>query len=263
MKYDDEGIACGLDDMEVVKQMFTKSDAEDYFERLKKELPWQELTWANEDTQPKLVFRYGELERNIRKYDVLEELIFLIEEVFEADILGCWGDYYRNGNDHSPYKKHNYNSHIFTVSFGASRKLKVKDENVENDEEKTFRLKNGDAFYVSHDTNKSLEYSIPPSKRSIDKSIYFTFYTEKPYSRRHQHVRHINVLGVGRIQVWFEGSAEQFPEDAVATILPSSLMNMINGPNLVGGRLEFGSPTLVETFLIREHLENGDGEESE
>ena len=259
MKYDDEGIACGLDDMEVVKQMFTKSDAKDYFERLKKELPWQELTWANEDTQPKLVFRYGELERNIRKYDVLEELIFLIEEVFEADILGCWGDYYRNGDDHSPSKKHNYNSHIFTVSFGASRKLTVKDE---NDEEKTFRLKNGDALYVSHDINKSLEYSIPPSKRSVEKSIYFTFYTEKPYSHRHQHVRYINVLGVGRIQVLFEGGGDQFPEDAVATILPSSLRNMINGPGISGGRLEFGSPTLVETFLIREHL-GGDDYESE
>ena len=259
MKYDNKGIVCGLDVMEVVKQMFTKSDAKDYFDRLKKELPWQELTWANEDPQPKLVFRYGELERNIRKYDVLEELIFLLEETFEADILGCWGDYYRNGKDHSPYKKHNYNSHIFTVSFGSPRKLTVKDE---NDEEQTFRLKNGDALYVSYDTNKSLEYSVPSTKRNVEKSIYFTFYTEKPYSRRHQHIRHINVLGVGRIQVWFEGPAEQFPEDAVATILPSSLRNMINGPHITGGRLEFGSPTLVETFLIREHLE-GDDEESE
>lgn len=261
MKYNNKGIACGLDDMEVVKQMFTKSDAKDYFERLKKELPWQELTWANEDPQPKLVFRYGELERNIRKYDVLEELIFLFEEVFEADILGCWGDYYRNGADHSPYKKHNYNSHIFTVSFGVPRKLKVKDED-EDEDEKTFRLKNGEVLYVSHDTNKSLEYSVPSSTRSIDKSIYFTFYAEKPYSRRHQHIRHINVLGVGRIQVWFEGNCSEFPEDAVATILPSSLRNMINGPRITGGRLEFGSPTLVETFLIREHLE-GNEEESE
>ena len=233
--------------------------SKDYFDRLKKELPWQELTWANEDPQPKLVFRYGELERNIRKYDVLEELIFLFEEVFEADILGCWGDYYRNGDDHSPYKPHNYNSHIFTVNFGAPRKLTVKDG---NEEESAFRLKSGEVLYVSHDTNKSLEYSVPPSKRNLEKSIYFTFYTEKPYSRRHQHVRYINVLGVGRIQVWFEGSSGQFPEDAVATILPSSLRTMINGPHISGGRLEFGSPTLVETSLIREYFET-DGEESE
>ncbi len=259
MKYDNKGIACGLDDMEVVKRMFTKSDVKDYFDRLKKELPWQELTWANEDPQPKLVFRYGELERNIRKYDVLEELIFLFEEVFEADILGCWGDYYRSGDDHSPYKKHNYNSHIFTVNFGVSRKLTVKDE---NEEENSFRLKSGDVLYVTYDTNKSLEYSVPPSKRNIEKSICLTFYTEKPYSRRHQHVRYINVLGVGRIQVWFEGNCSEFPVDAVATILPSSLRNIVNGSHMTGGRLEFGSPTLVETFLIREHLED-DGEESE
>jgi hypothetical protein len=260
MKYDNKGIVCGLDDMEIVKRMFTKSDAKDYFERLKKELPWQELTWANEDPQPRLVFRYGELERNIRKYNVLEELIFLFEEVFEADILGCRGDYYRNGDDHSPYKKHNYNSHIFTVSFGASRKLTVKDE---NEKEQTFRLKDGDALYVSNDINKSLEYSVPPDKRKTEKSIYFTFYAEKPYSHRHQHIRYINVLGVGRIQVWFEGECSAFPEDAVATILPSSLRNMINGPSITGGRLEFGSPTLVETFLIRNHLDCDDDEESE
>nr|QBK85699.1 MAG: alkylated DNA repair dioxygenase [Marseillevirus LCMAC101] len=259
MKYNDKGIACGLDDMEVVKQVFTNSDVRDYFDRLKKELPWQELTWANEESQPKLVFRYGELERNIRKYNVLEELIFLLEEVFEADILGCWGDYYRNGKDNSPYKRHNYNSHIFTVSFGEHRKLTVKDE---DEEETTFRLKNGEVLYVSYDTNKSLEYSVPPSKRNTGKSIYLTFYAEKPYSRRHQHIRHINVLGVGRIQVWFEGNCSEFPEDAVATILPSSLRSMISGPHLTGGRLEFGSPSLIETFLIREHLEGGD-EESE
>jgi len=258
MKYDDKGIACGLDDMEVVKRMFTKSDAKDYFERLEKELPWHELTWADECPQPKLVFRYGELERNIRKYNVLEELIFLFEEVFEADILGCWGDCYRNGDDHSPYKKHSYNSHIFTVSFGESRKLIVKDE---NEEERTFRLKDGDALYVSHDTNKSLEYSIPPDKRKAEKSIYFTFYAEKPYSHRRQHVRYINVLGVGRIRVWFEGSCSEFPEDAVATILPSSLRNMTNGPSMAGGRLEFGSPTLVETFLIQDRPESDDDEE--
>lgn len=256
MKYDNKGIACGLDDMEVVKKMFSKSDAEDYFERLKKELPWQEVTWANESPQPKLVFRYGELERNIRKYDVLEELIFLFEEAFESDILGCWGDYYRNGEDHSPYKKHNYNSHTFTVSFGAPRKLEIRG----GDEEQKFRLKSGDALYVSHDINKKIEYAVPPNKRIQEKSIHFTFYTEKPYSRRHQHLRHINVLGVGRMQVWFEGSAEQFPEDAVATILPSSLRNMLNGPSITGGRLEFGTPTLVETFLIREHLESDDEE---
>lgn len=251
MKYNNKGIACGLDDVEVVNQLFTNSDAQAYFDRLRKELPWQELTWADEEPQPKLVFRYGELERNIRKYDVLEELIFLLEEVFETDILGCWGDYYRSGKDNSPYKKHNYNSHIFTVNFGARRKLLTKDE-----EENTFRLKSGDALYVSYDSNKLLEYSVPPSNKTTDKSIYFTFYTEKPYARRKQHIRHINVLGAGRIQVWFEGDCSEFPEDAVATILPSSLRNMVSGPHLTGGRLEFGSPTLVETFLIREHLED-------
>ena len=31
MKYNDKGIACGLDDMEVVKQMFTKSDVKGLF----------------------------------------------------------------------------------------------------------------------------------------------------------------------------------------------------------------------------------------
>lgn len=262
MKYNNKGIACGLDDMEVVKQMFSKSDVSDYSDRLQKELPWQELTWANEDPQPKLVFRYGELERNIRKYDVLEELIFLFEEVFEADILGCWGDYYRNGDDHSPYKPHNYNSHILTVNFLDTPKLTVKDEKDENEEESTFRLKSGDVLYVTHDTNKSLEYSVPPSKRNLERSIYLTFYMEKPYSRRRQHIRYINVLGVGKIQVWFEGSTNQFPEDAVATILPSSLRNMINGPSIIGGRLEFGSPTLVETFLIRDYFGECD-EESE
>lgn len=252
MKYDNKGIACGLDDIEVVREMFSKSDAKDYFERLKKELPWQELTWANEDPQPRLVFRYGELERNIRKYNVLEELIFLFEEAFELDILGCRGDYYRDNYDHSPYKKHNYNSHTFTVSFGAPRKLEVRDGG--GGEEQSFRLKSGDTLYVSHNISKTLEYSVPPSKRSKENSIYFTFYAEKPYSRRHQHLRHINVLGVGRMQVLFEGDCSSFPEEAVATILPSSLRNMLNGPHITGGRLEFGSPTLVESFIIQEHF---------
>lgn len=256
MKYNDKGVVNELEDTEVLKRIFTSQKMNTYFKRLKKEVPWQELTWENEEPQPKLVFRYGELERNIRKYDIIEDLIFLIEESFETTVLGGWGDYYRNGEDHTPYKKNSYSTHTFTFAFGSPRKFMVRD----NDEEKRISIKNGDLLHLSPKINKDHMFSVLQSK-DTKSSIYFTFYTEKPYIHRTQHTRFINVLGIGRIQVWFQGPAEQFPENAVATILPTTFTTLLGGPRSLGGRLDFETSSPIETMLLREYFESDEEED--
>jgi hypothetical protein len=79
------------------------NDATEYFERLKDEIPWKEITWRMGRPLPRLVFRYGEFERRFRKYKVLEELIDYIEEVLETNVLSVWCNLYRNGEDYTPY----------------------------------------------------------------------------------------------------------------------------------------------------------------
>lgn len=227
MKYDEYGIPCGFDDFECVKKFMEPDDATEYFERMKDDIPWQEITWRANNPLPRLVFRYGEFERRIHKHPVLEELIEYIEAVVETNVLGVWCNLYRDEKDYTPYQQYNYESHVMTMSFGSSRKLSIRkiEENTSPSKKQisTHTLSNGDLFYSSSEINKNHEHAILKSVTNKEIHISVVFFIDEPYSHRKRHFRYINLLGYGKIPVWFEGPESQFPEDAVATIIPTHI----------------------------------------
>ncbi len=226
MKYDNHGVSCGLEDMEHTKNMLSKKDAREYFQRLKDELPWSEITWHKEGLVPRLVFNYNELERVSHKCPILEELTLLIEETYETNVCGVGCNYYRNGDDYRKY--HNKRKrHLFILSFGEPRKMIARKRN--SVEGKIFKLSSGDSFYSSRKTNSKYEFSSPREPMIINSRIELSFFTDKPYIKREQHLRYINVLGVGKIPMWFQGEECRFPEDATAVILPASFVQMVGG----------------------------------
>ncbi len=222
MRYDGHGVICGLEHTEYIKNMINKKDTKEYFKRLKNEIPWAEITWT-ESKIPRLVFNYNELERVSRKCSLLEELTLLIEETYETTVCGIECNYYRNGDDYYEYHKKR-KRHMFILSFGASRKMIMKRKSQED----SIKLKAGSLFYSSLENNLKCRFSVPVKSVSQER-IEIYFFTDKPYIKREQHLRYINILGVGDIPLWFMGKQCNFPEDAKAVILPASFAQMVGG----------------------------------
>jgi len=226
MKYDNRGVVCGLEDIEHIKAMLSSKDADDYFRQLRDTLPWGVITWT-EGTLPRLVFNYSELERLSHQCQVLEELILLIEEAYETNVSSVQCNYYRTGDDYRPYHRDHHKRHTFVLSLGTPRKMAVRKRN--SPEGKIYPMKPGDVLYSSSRINTKYEFSSVREPMVIRSRIEVTFFTDKPYIKREQHLRYINVLGVGKIPVWFRGTRNEFPEDTVAAILPASFAQMIGG----------------------------------
>ncbi len=241
MKYDVDGIPCGFDEIEHIPRFIESKDADDYFQRLADELPWQEITLMNGMVIPRLVFRYGEFERSIRKYDILEELTQYVEEILETGVVSMWCNLYRNGLDHTLYNQNNYNSHVFILSFGNKRNFQI--HHKENSNQQQYCIDHGDAFYFTPNINKKYEHTILKDENVKDIQISVIFFIDEPYIRRKYHFRHINLLGIGQIPVWFGGPASQFPQGTVATILP-----IPTGGLLAGARPEFGTLIGFDSF---------------
>ncbi len=229
MRYDDNGFPIGLDDIEYFPNFLRNYNANDFFQSLLDSIPWQDITWRDRRQIRKLVFRYGEFERNIRKYDVLERLIALIESVFETRVSCVWCDFYRQGCDFSPYHENIHDSHFFILSFGNDRLLTTRPKIKSRRERKNYKLGHGEGLHFAPQISNSNEYSVPRKPGTDNQHIDIIFYMEPPYSKRVKHQRIINVLGRGRIPVWFNGPYSQFPDDAVAVISPASLNVLFEG----------------------------------
>ena len=225
MKYDDHGVISGLEEIEHIRAMLSPKDSNDYFRQLKDTLPWGEITWTEGKPLPRLVFNYDELERLSHQCQVLEELILLIEETYETNVSNVQCNYYRNGDDFRPYHRDYHKRHAFVLSLGASRKTVSRKRN--SPEGKVYQMRRGDVLYSSSKINTKYEFSSVREPMIIKSRIEVTFFTDKPYIKREQHLRYINVLGVGKIPVWFRGTRNEFPEDTVAVILPASFAQMV------------------------------------
>lgn len=226
MKTDEFGIINGMHDIEYIKNVFDKTDTADFFTSLKQELPWCLVSWSEGIEYHRYVFSYGDIERAYNKYKILEELILIVKETYETDVEEVWCDYYTSGTDFLSYNQRYFNKNSLTFAFGEQRKLYMK--NKESKDIKSFIMKSGDIFYTSNKSNRDSEFAIPKDKNKGE-TIFITFVIDTPYKKRDQHIRYLNVLGVGNIPIFFRGRTSEFPDNEVAVILPNSLLQMLEG----------------------------------
>ena len=185
MKYNQYGIPCGLDDAEHLESFMEADEATSYFKRLYDELPWQEMFWRPSKPLPRLVFRYGEAERSMKKYETLEFLRIYVEEVLETKVSGIWCNLYRTGDDYTPYHQDSYNSNVFTLSLGETRKFSARLKRPRGTPlgfRTDYSLKNGDAFYFTTDFNSNHEHTVPKSRKNNGPRISIVFFIGEPYS---------------------------------------------------------------------------------
>jgi len=227
MKYDSDGVVCGLDPLEHIKAFLCKEEATRYFQMLKRGLNWSEISWSGQDSIPRLVFYYHELERQTRSNVILEELILLIEEVFETNIGRVECSLYRHGDDYRPYHQDFRGKHVFIMSLGNTRKVALKEIN--STEGKVFTMNHGDVLYSSSQASLKYNFSCIRDPLITKSQIELIFFTDVPYINRTQHLRYMNVLGIGQIPVWFQGSSQEWTKDLTAAVLPASFNQIIGG----------------------------------
>ena len=252
MKFDQYGIPCGFEDIEHLPTFIESDEANSYLKQLSDKLPWQEITWRGDTgSVPRLVFRYGEFERGVRTYSVLERLLLYVEEVLETNVLGMWCNLYRNGEDHTPYYQDGYDSSIFTITLGAQRDFSIRKTGSASSQS-NYSLKHGDAIYYASNINKTHEYAIPKSSVVNEPQISVLFFIDKPYSRRSNQLKRDDSLGFEDVRVWLGG--------------PEAIHDTMTHPahiRLPRGISESPFTDILQSIMIMLELENGDETDDE
>lgn len=146
------------------KAFFDKEKADTYMTQLQYGIEWNSPnTYFHRH-----YFRYDYLETHSR-IPVLDNLIVDVEHQLDVKIIGAFCNYYKDGNDYTPYHKDSCNSDIITVSFGESRDFYFKHD--KTGERTHIELNDGDLIYFPNSVNKDYKHSIPIRKKSKNPRI--------------------------------------------------------------------------------------------
>lgn len=161
-----------------LKEEIVKEEADDYFERLKEQVPWTLREWKMGRTLPRMVYQYTpEIDSPI---EVLDELMLICGEVYECDVKAAWCNYYRDGNDYTPFHQDSYGTSVFTYSFGDTRRFIT--QQIGTGEKKEYELDHGDVFYFDEQFDSYHKHSIPKTTKRAGERISIVIFTSKPYS---------------------------------------------------------------------------------
>lgn len=146
-----------LGDVNIVKGFLPQVKANHYLPRLLA-LPWQHVTWSTGRKLPRLTYSYS------GGSAVLDELKSMIEGSFGVTIRSIWCNQYRNNQDYTPEHQDSYGGYVFTLSFGATRRLIFR--NHQTNQKMEFVLENGDLNYFSPLMNATHKHSVPKGRKS-------------------------------------------------------------------------------------------------
>jgi hypothetical protein len=186
MKYDSDGIPYEMEQTEHIPKFLSRDEAEYFFTRLRKRIPWKKIKLPSGKYLQRLVHRYDE------EIEEVEELRFIVEEVLETSVHKIQCSLYRNGEDCCPYHSDGNELNVLSISLGETRRFLLR--NNSNGEVHISHLSSGDGFYFSSEIDRTHEHGVPKSSRNTGERISIVFFVEKPYSRRNT-LRSISNLG--------------------------------------------------------------------
>ena len=113
---------------------------------------------------------------------LMEEIGPLMREIlgelnlnFGITPLSYFANYYRNGNDYTPYHSDQYGDYkLLTVSFGCSRDFYFKHNTTK--EVVKYKINHGDVVIFSEQVNKDYKHSIPKRTRLQEERISILFF---------------------------------------------------------------------------------------
>jgi len=188
-----EKIVFDLPDAEIEyhPSLFNSEKANELFELLKNEIPWQhdEITvYGKKHLQPRLTSLFGNDGKPYGYSNIIMQpnrwnplLMFIkneIEVICNENFTTVLLNYYRNGKDSNGWHADNEkelgrNPIIASVSFGAERVFQLK-HNVTN-QRQNINLENGSLLVMKGTTQHFWKHQIPKSSKEIGARINLTF----------------------------------------------------------------------------------------
>lgn len=176
------------DDWTFIPEFYSKEDAISLYKRLVDELPFIQHSvevWGKVYPERRLSsfhskngvgYKYSRSKREVNPFTLTLEKIRKDVSKFlgvEFDAVLC--NFYRDGNDcigwHSDSEKELQIDHIASLSFGATRKFRLKS----NASLEEFQLESGSLIYMHHNCQTKYKHCVPVEKKVKDARINLTF----------------------------------------------------------------------------------------
>lgn len=189
-----EPISFNLKDADIVyyPDFFTTEESHNYFNRLLENTDWQEddiTLFGKTYKQPRLTalfannnkpYSYSNITMHPKLFTKELELIkYKVEIIIEKPFTTCLLNLYRNGQDSNDWhsddeKELGINPVIASVSFGATRKFKLKHK-TDPLQKLTIELQSGSLLIMKGSTQHFWKHQIPKTKKEVGKRINLTF----------------------------------------------------------------------------------------
>lgn len=179
-------------DIEYYPNFFNINQANDFFEKLKNEIPWQQdmiTVFGKTHPQPRLTALFGNEGKPYSYSNIIMQpnawnplLLFIkneLEEICQENFTTVLLNYYRDGKDSNGWHADNEkelgrNPVIASVSFGAERFFHLK-HNMIKEQKLKINLEHGSLLIMKGATQHFWKHQIPKTAAAIGPRINGTF----------------------------------------------------------------------------------------
>ena len=189
-----ESIEFNLPDSDIIyyPNFFDKEKADEFFEKLKTDIPWQQddiTVFGKKYPQPRLTSLFGNEGKPYSYSNIVMKphswnslLMFIknqIEEVCPENFTTVLLNYYRDGKDSNGWHADNEkelgtNPVIASVSFGAERSFHLQHNSIKEQKLK-INLEHGSLLIMKGTTQHFWKHQIPKTAKPIGPRINLTF----------------------------------------------------------------------------------------
>ena len=179
-------------DIEYYPNFFESNRADEFFEKLKNEIPWQQdniTVFGKTHPQPRLTALFGNEGKPYSYSNIVMQpntwnplLLFIkneIEEICQENFTTVLLNYYRDGKDSNGWHADNEkelgrNPVIVSVSFGSERSFHLQHNTIKEQKLK-INLEHGSLLIMKGTTQHYWKHQIPKTAKEIGPRINLTF----------------------------------------------------------------------------------------
>lgn len=136
-------------------------------ENLIRNIPWIEMEWSRGKKLPRLVCKLSV--EDLIQY--VPEIVSLIDNVSTniGPIISCWLNYYRDGNDYTPYHQDSYGCRVLNISFGGMRRFSYR--SIEGGKSVSHDMQNGDCILFDQGFNAMNLHTVTKTKKQCQPRV--------------------------------------------------------------------------------------------
>jgi len=200
-----------------------REDADRLFNEIKREIMWVQCDLITTEACA-MSYLYGSAEKNLTPKESINDLMCIVETIFETNIEKVWMWRYQDGDDHMCWRNIDASKNLIHIFLGTTRKLFLRGE--DDDSARMHRMRHGDAVFIPGDINGPRFHNLVPENNSKSTTYHLCFAIEEPYSSRHRSLGSVHILGYGPTRVSYSTLEypDGLPENMIATVFPLNVI---------------------------------------